>query len=309
LGLLLLLAVAGLAALAWLGSPPGNGSAGSGKAREAGGNHPERIISMAPSTTETLFALGLGDRVVGVTRYCDYPAATAGVSKVGGYVDPSYEAIVSVRPDLVILLSSHREAKVELVKLGIGTLTVPHKTIADIDEAIRLIGKSCGAEDKADALLRELTGRSEAVRRAVEEKNRPSVLLCIGRDTDSGQLAAMYVAGREGFYDEIITMAGGANAYRDEQVPYPQLSAEGVIRLNPDVIVDLVSHINPGDKTPEEVKQQWSSLRTVTAVREGRVFVIVGHHALRPGPRYVEFAEQLVRLLHPESFAEGASDE
>ncbi len=273
------------------------------------GNRPARIVSMAPSTTETLFALGLGDCVVGVTRYCDYPSGTAGITKVGGYVDPSYEAILSLRPDLVILLSSHREAKRELTKLSIGTLTVPHKTVADIHEAIRLIGQSCGAQDRANTLLGELNNRAEDVRRAVEGENPPRVLLCIGRDTSSGQLAAIYVAGREGFYDEIITAAGGVNAYRDEQVPYPQLSAEGIIGLNPDVIVDLVSHINPGEKTPEQIEEQWNQLRTVTAVREGRVHVVVGHHALRPGPRYVEFMEQLARLLHTDAFADGALDE
>lgn len=270
---------------------------------------PRRIISMAPSTTETLFALGLGDRVVGVTRYCDYPPEAAGIVTVGGYVDPSYEAIVSLRPDLVILLSSHRQARRELAKLGIDTLTVPHTTVADVHEAIRLIGQACGAEDRADALLRELAERSSAVRQAVEGKNRPSVLLCIGRDTASGQLSGIYVAGRDEFYDKIIAAAGGVNAYRDERVPYPQLSAEGIIRLDPEVIVDMVSHINPEDKTPGDIGQQWSQLQTVNAVRQGRVYVIVGQHALRPGLRYVEFMEQLARLLHPEAFAAGAFDD
>jgi iron complex transport system substrate-binding protein len=264
---------------------------------------------MAPSTTETLFALGLGDRVVGVTRYCDYPPEVAGIAKVGGYVDPSYEAIVSLRPDLVILLSSHRQAREELAKLGIDTLTVPHTGVGDVHEAIRLIGQACGAEEQADTLLRELAGRSQAVRRAVEGKNRPAVLLCIGRDTTSGQLSAIDIAGREDFYDAIITTAGGTNACQDEQVPYPHLSGEGIIRLDPDIIVDLVSRINPGQKTSQQIKEQWSPLQTVTAVREGRVFVIVGQHALRPGPRYVEFLEQLARLLHPDAFAAGASDE
>jgi iron complex transport system substrate-binding protein len=263
---------------------------------------------MAPSTTETLFALGLGDRVVGVTRYCDYPAATSEIAKVGGYVDPNYEAIVALRPDLTILLTSHSDAKMELEQLGIRTLSTPHKTVEDVHEAIRLIGQACDAEDRAEALLEDLNRRTQAVQLAVEAQSRPRVLICIGRDTDSGELSGMYMAGRQGIFDEIIEMAGGTNAFADELAAYPQVSAEGVIQVNPDVIVDLVSHISPGAKTPEEIKGQWSRLRTVAAVGDGQVHVIEGNHALRPGPRYIQFLEQLARLLHPDSFAGDNAD-
>ena len=270
---------------------------------------PERIISLAPSTTEILFALGVGEQVVGVTRYCDYPCSASSIAKVGGYVDPNYEEIVTLKPDLVVLLTSHRDAKVELEKMNVRTLTVPHEEIEDIHEAIRIIGETCGKKDEAQALVDNLTSRTQTIKQAVEGKPQPRVLVCIGRDVESGQLAGMYIAGRNGFYDEIIEMAGGVNAYRDKEVAYPKISAEGVLQLNPDVIIDLVSHIDPGKKTSEEIERQWSQLRMVTAVRKGQVHVIVGNHALRPGPRYIEFLEQMARLLHPEVFGEGSTDE
>jgi iron complex transport system substrate-binding protein len=268
----------------------------------------QRIISMAPSTTEILFELGLGDKVVGVTRYCDYPPDATAIAKVGGYVDPNYEEILSLQPDLVILLTSHQDAKRELTKMGIRTATIPHKTVGDIHEAILTIGETCHARKEATALLKEIDRRAEAIRRKVKDKPTPSVLICIGRDTESGQLAGMYMAGKKGFYDEIIEAAGGRNAYEDEAVAYPQLSAEGVIELNPDVIVDLASHINPNGKTADEISSQWDRLRPVAAVRGGRVHVILGNHALRPGPRYVQFLEQLARFLHPDAFIQKGSE-
>jgi iron complex transport system substrate-binding protein len=300
---------AAIAAVAWLGPRFADQIEAPEKADGPDADRPARIVSMAPSTTETLFALGLGDRVAGVTRYCDHPPAARKIARIGGYVDPSYEAIVSLNPDLVILLTSHREARPELAQMGIRTLTIPHKTIGDIHESIGLIGNACGAEDRAHALLAEFEERTARVRHAVQGLDRPLVLVCIGRDTGSGQLAGMYMAGHEGFYNEIIDLAGGVNACRDEQVPYPQLSAEGVIRLNPEVIVDLVSNMNPAEKSTAEIRKQWNRLRTVTAVRKERVHVIVGNHALRPGPRYVEFLKQLARLLHPGAFAGETPDE
>lgn len=270
---------------------------------------PERIVSMAPSTTEILFALGAGDRVVGVTRYCDYPASVTQVAKVGGYVDPSYETIVALEPDLVILLDSHGAQRKELEKMGIATLSVPHETLEDIHESLRRIGAACGREREAAELLDDIAGRSRALEDRLAGRERPSVLLCIGRDTESGQLAGMYVAGRHGYYDEIIRRAGGRNAYRDEAVAYPQVSAEGVIQLRPEVIVDLVNFETPAPETIEQIRGQWRQLRAVPAVREDRVHVVVGSHALRPGPRYIDFLEEMARLLHPEAFAGDGDDD
>jgi len=271
--------------------------------------HPKRIVSLAPSITEILFALDAGERVVGVTRYCDYPPRAASIVKVGGYVDPNYEQIVALRPDLVVLLSSHRDAKTELHKMNLETLTVSHETISDIHEAIRVLGEKCGQSEESQVLLDHFEKRTEAVQGAVAGMPRPRVLVCIGRDTEQGQLTGMYMAGRHNFYDEVVELAGGVNAYKDEKVAYPQLSAEGVLQLDPDVIVDLVSRIDPGEKTREEIARQWGQLPVLSAVRKHRVHAIVGDHALRPGPRYIAFLEELARLLHPNAFGEGGSDE
>jgi iron complex transport system substrate-binding protein len=263
---------------------------------------PKRIVSLAPSTTEILFELGVGDRVVGVTRYCDYPAPASSITKVGGLLDSNYEEIIALNPDLTILLIPHRDLRRELEKLNLRTLTIPHETLDDIHEAIRMVGDACEQEDRAGLLLSRLSSRAEKIRGVVHRRKKPRVLICIERDTTSGQLTNMYFAGRNGYYDEIIEAAGGINAYVDESVAYPQLSAESVIELNPDVIVDLVSALPPGAKAPVEITHQWNQISVVAAVRRHRVHVIVGNHALRPGPRYIQFLEELARLLHPEAF-------
>jgi iron complex transport system substrate-binding protein len=270
---------------------------------------PQRLVSLAPSTTEILFSLGLGNKVVGVTRFCDYPTSAARITKIGGLMDTNYEALVALKPDLTVLLTSHRDAQRELEKLKIRTLITPHETLGDIHEAIKMIGEACGAEPAATRLLDNLTSRTEAIRKAVAGHTPPRVLVCVGRDVDSGQLAGIYVAGRHSYYNEIIETAGGVNAFTDETVAYPQLTAEGVLRINPDVIIDLVSMIKPTGKTAQQIASQWDQLRLVTAVRKHQLHVIVGTYALRPSPRYIQFLEELARILHPEEFKGAATYE
>jgi iron complex transport system substrate-binding protein len=259
---------------------------------------PIRIVSLAPNTTEILFALGMGERLVGVTRYCDYPPAALKITKIGGYVDPNYEAIVGLKPDLVVLLTSHQEPKRQLDQLRVRSVVVPHKSIQDIQDAIRIIGESSGKTNEAQSIIQDLNRRTQIVANAVDGKPRPRVLICIGRDTQSGQLTGIYAAGHEGFYDEIIQQAGGVNVYTNTQVPYPQLSAEGIVQLNPDVIVDIVSDMVSGGKTTGDVKAQWKQLGMVAAVQKNQICIVTGSHALRPGPRYIQFLEEMARILH-----------
>ena len=270
---------------------------------------PERVISMAPSITEILFELGLGEKLVGVTRYCDYPKAAAAISRVGGVMDPNYEEIVALKPGLVILLSSHHDAVQKLRKLGIKTLGIPHETITDIHRSIELIAATCGVPDKASVLINSINTRAEALQGSIKTRYRPRVMICIGRDTSTGAMSGIYIAGRGNFYDEIIKAAGGMNAYRDTTIAYPQLSAEGIIHINPDIIIDLSACMQNYPEKISDLARHWDRLRPVTAVQTGRVHCLSGTYSLRPGPRYVQFLEELARLLHPEVFKGDAFNE
>ncbi|MFW6286803.1 MAG: ABC transporter substrate-binding protein [Candidatus Sumerlaeota bacterium] len=264
---------------------------------------------MAPGITEIIYALGQDEKLVGVTRYCDYPEDVKNKTRVGGFYDPNYEQILALKPDLVLLVVSHKKAKAELEKLNIDTLMVPNETVPDIYEAIGKIGGVCGAEEKAKALTDKLQARVEAVRTVVKDEDRPRVLICIERDIDSSKLSGLYMAGQNTFYDTIIEVAGGVNAITSDKTAYPQMSAEGIISLNPDVIVDLVGVLKEDDKSKKEIIEQWDKVGVVKAVRNDRVHLIVGYHALRPGPRFVQFVEQLARYLHPALFKMEKDDE
>ncbi|HDP94688.1 MAG TPA: ABC transporter substrate-binding protein [Candidatus Aminicenantes bacterium] len=262
---------------------------------------PARIVSLSPNVTEILFALGVGDRVTGISRYCDYPPGAVGLPRVGGLVDPDYEAIISLQPDLVILLTSHDSAARALRKLGISTLKVPHRTIDDVHQSILRIGRVCGVSERAGSLVSALKRRTRAVSFAVAGRPRPRVLLCIGRSTSSSHLGAIYVAGRDGFFSRIIDLAGGGNACVEGRAAFPRISAEGVIRLNPEVIVDLVNMRGDAALPEAELEKQWQSLAGVSAVLNKRVHVWTDTQGLRPGPRYAEFLYRLASLLHPEA--------
>ena len=267
--------------------------------------HPQapRLISMAPSLTEIVFALGLQDQLVGVTRYCDFPPAARDIAQVGGFFDPSYEEMVALRPDLVLLLDSHTQVAAELDKLGLAHFMSPHKEVADIPRAVEMIGHRCGAADRADSLAADLRRRADAVHKRVWDLSAPRVLLCIGRDRSGGDMAGMHFAGQDGFYDALLDLAGGHNALSGHAVDFPQLSAEGILDTDPDLIIDLVSRL-PEGQTRAQIAAQWERLPACRAVAAGQVHVIVGDHALRPGPRYILFLEELARLLHPDAFGQ-----
>ncbi len=269
---------------------------------------PQRLVSLAPSITEMVHALGLTGRLVGVSRFCDYPPAVAELPDVGGFSDPAYETMVRLEPDLVLLLDTHEKAIAELGKLGIETLALPHQTIADIHVALRQIGTACGEARKAGAVIDALEARTAAVGLRVAQTAPPSVLLVINRDVASAQLNGIYVAGRAGFYDELLALANAHNAYTGTAIAYPQLGPESLIALDPDVIIDVLAEPPPGDLTRAGVRAQWDTLRVLRAVREDAVHVLVGAEAMRPGPRYADFLEALARLLHPDAWANTADE-
>ncbi|MCH7960422.1 MAG: ABC transporter substrate-binding protein [Candidatus Hydrogenedentes bacterium] len=259
-----------------------------------------RIVSMAPSITEDLFALGLGDRVVGVTRYCIYPEEALDKAQVGGFMDANFEAIVATRPDLVVILTAHEEVRTTLATLNIETLTVDHRTVEGILDALTTIGNACGVADTAEDVTRALRDRVEEIRQMTAGLPRPTVLISAGRDMSLGRIQEVYAAGRHEWYDEIIIAAGGENAYPDDGNRFPVLTGEGLLRLQPEVIIEMVSHLGERGYARESIIAQWDRFPDIPAVRNGRVHVLAGNHVTIPGPRFVRVLEDVARVLHPE---------
>jgi len=258
-----------------------------------------RIVSLSPSITESLFALGLGDRVVGVTSFCDYPPEALAKSKVGGYYDLNYEAIVALEPDLVVCLPEHEGRLADLDRLNLPHLTVDHRRVEAILESLATLGRVCGASERARELVQGIRGRIAAVDSRVIDGARPRVLLSVGRNTGSAAIDDVYIAGRGGFYDEMIVLAGGINAYQDT-LAFPVVTGEGLLRLQPDVIIDMVPDVQEKGLSEADVLKQWSVLADLPAVRQGRVFLFTEDFVVVPGPRFIRILEKMAAAIHPE---------
>ncbi len=259
----------------------------------------ERIISLAPSITEVLFALGLGDRVVGVTRYCKFPPEAVAKAKIGGYSDPNYEAIITLDPDLVIMLPEHRMAKQYLARFGLTVLVVNHDSISGILNSIITIGKTCGVEQNARSLVHNLQTKMESIRRKTKGLYHPRVMISVGRGMGSGSLNDVYISGRDSFYNEMINLAGGTNAYTGK-VPIPVVTKESIIRMNPEVIIDMVPDLNKKGWSKAMILKKWKSLSQVDAVKNNRVFVFGQDYVVIPGPRFILVLEEMAKAIHPE---------
>lgn len=258
----------------------------------------ERIVSLAPSITESLFAVGLGDRVVGVTRYCAYPEAVADIDKVGGYVDPNLSAIVALDPTLVVMLDEHVETRKKLETLDFETLSVSQHGVANILGTLNRLGKICHTTSKSDRVVADLKQRMARIAEAVKDRPRHSVMISIGRNMGSGGIKDVFIAGDESYYQDLIRLAGGKNVYTGH-VPFPIISKEGILGLNPDIVIDMVPDSGERRWTYETVRQEWLSL-PINAVKNNRVHVFTAAHTVIPGPRFILTLEEMARALHPD---------
>ena len=259
-----------------------------------------RIISMAPNITEVIFALGLQNKLVGVTNFCTYPPQAKQIAKVGGYLNPNYEALLTLKPDLVILLPEQANVKQYIEELHIPVLEVDNKKVEDIIQSISAIGYTCGAKQQADSIIADLHRRIELVENRVNGLPRSRVMISIGRTVGSGTLGEVYAAGKTTYYDELLTYAGAVNAVESELVSYPVLSAEGIIRINPDIIIDFVLDNVRNGLSDEQIKADWQAVQQVTAFKNNRFHIFNQGYAVIPGPRFIQLLEELSFVIHPE---------
>ena len=236
------------------------------------GNDPQRIVSLAPSVTETLFALGAGQRVVGVTRFCDFPAETAALPKIGGLTDVDVETVLSLEPDLVVGVKSKTGSALQrtLQAAQIETLFLPVETFDDVLSSMKTLGARVNAAQQGDAIAHRIEAAS--VKPAADA---PRVLVLFGREPFVG-------AGPKTFADEMIRRAGGRNALADVDAPYPSLDAERMRALTVDIIIDT----------------SWggSDASTIPAPKTARV-VALEPALIRPGPRLSEALGQFRKAI------------
>ncbi len=260
---------------------------------------PQRIVSLAPSLTETLFALGLGDRVVGVTRYCAYPSEVLELPRVGGHLDPNFEAIVSLEPDLVVAIPSSHESRLRLESLGLRVLEVDQHDVESVLESVSAVAEACGVPKRGKALRVELESRLAKVVAAVAAAPRPRAVVVVGHQVGEGAVRSVWAAGRDTFYDGVLQIAGGVNAVNGGLARYPELSREGLSALDPDVVLDVIAGVEDRNLDLDAVRRGWMRLTELRAVRENRVNVLEGDQMVVPGPRLPEMVEAMAQALHP----------
>jgi len=298
--LLVLIVVCAFSSFAWAGREGSSHGTSTGLG--------QRIVSLSPGVTETLFALGLGPRVVGVTRFCSYPPEACMLPKVGGFVDPNYEAIASLGPDVAVVLPEQAGVARNLQALGIKTITVNNKTVEDIMGAIATLGRAFGAHGRAEALLSDLRKRMDALGRRAPGGPRPRVLVSVARGMGSLGMKTVYIAGRGSYFDELVKMAGGRNAYGRKTPKYPRLSWEGLLDLDPDIIIDLVPSLEKRGWDEKAILAQWRVMKGLRALDEGRVFVLGKDYVTIPGPRFILLLEDMARIIHPSKGRAGRNE-
>ncbi len=247
---------------------------------------PSRIISLAPNITETLFALGLGDRVIGVTTYCDFPAEAKTKEKIGDTIKPNLERIIALKPDLVLLSTSSQLEKIthQLDQLAIPVYITNPRTVTEVVSSIRKLGEVTGTSNRAEELASSMQQRITAIEKV---EQRPRVLYVL-------QLSPLITAGKNTFINDLINLAGGISISGEETTDYPQFSRETVIARAPEIIILPESH---GSEIVD-IEAVKKTFVTTPAVKNNRIVTINPDLIDRPGPRIVEGLAELEKKIH-----------
>lgn len=260
---------------------------------------PARIVSTSPSITETLFALDLGDRVVGVSTYCRYPERALSLPKVGTFLKPEPETIARLKPDLVFVHAGPNKVATHLASLDIRTAVVDRGTLPSVFSTIRQISDASGVPDRGDALVRDLQAALDRVKASVAGRPTRKVLVIVGRRT--GTLTELTAVGPGSYLHDILTIAGGANVMASAKLEYPRISMETVISLAPDVIIDvgeMGESRTDSERRRQVTESLWARQRLVKAVRDRAVYAVHDDTFVVPGPRIVVAARAMAQWLH-----------
>lgn len=255
---------------------------------------PKRIVSLAPSITETLYSLNLGKRIVGVTEFSSYPDEAKRKPNVGSYINLNIEKIISLKPDLIIAIAdgNKKESVDTLGRLGYSVYAINPRCVKDIFQTIDNIGKITGCIDRASRLIKELKSRVNYIETRIKGIERPKVFFQIG-------INPVVTVGKDTFHNDLIKMAGGLSISGNEKAKYPRYSMEEILIKEPDIII-ISSMYRGGDF--DRNKREWMKWKSIPAVKNGRIYIIDSDLVDHPSPRIIDGLEELARLIHPELF-------
>ncbi len=254
---------------------------------------PKRIVSLAPSITEMLFAIGLDEEIVGVTEFCDYPPAALKKPKVG-YSQPNLEVLVALQPDLIVAPKSFLRADLlnRLDQLKIPTFLFEPKTVEDILTHIRVLGRIVGHVSESLKLSENIKKRIAALSSQLEGLERPTLLFVLNTDP-------LITVGPGSYIHQLFGLAGARNAAEDAGMAYPRFSIEEVLRQNPEFLLFPIGRF---EGIPQPEQDQWRRWTSLEAVKRNNLFQVQSNLLNRPGPRVIEGLEALVKILHPDVY-------
>jgi cobalamin transport system substrate-binding protein len=256
----------------------------------------KRVVSLIPATTEMLFAMGAGDRVIAVGTYDRFPPEVERLPRVGALLDPDVERIIALRPDLVVLYATQADLRTQLERAQIPYFSYEHRGLPDIAGTIRSLGARIGVARGANTLAADLERQIAGVRARTATRARPKTLLVFGREP--GSLRGINASGGVGFLHDMLEAAGGADVLADLRQQSVMMSTEMVLARAPEVIIEL--HYTRGQASSD--LGAWNAVAAVPAVKNRRVHLLQGEEFVVPGPRVGAATELLARTIHPDAF-------
>ncbi len=261
-----------------------------------------RIVSINPAATEILFELGCQDKLIAVSDFCNYPPEIENIDKVGGVINPNFEHISVLNPDLIIIqgkcdniVDYCRHKEIEYININL-------RNISEIYHGINDLGEILQCQETANTLCRKIQKELEAVKDQLDSANKKKVFFSLYRMP--GTLTNITTCGPDTFLNEIITIAGGHNIFSDLKQDYPVVSKETLLKRQPEIIIETYSHSTGQDSDFADVFECWPVLDKLDAVQNGNIHMVDSDLVLRPGPRVGQAALELARIIHPELFYE-----
>ena len=276
------------------------GSAGNRHRPDIADAPPQRLVAMAPNITETVFALGQGDRLVGVTSFCLFPPEATTLPKVGGFYNPNLERLVALRPDLIALQGRHKKVTAFCRARNIPVLHVDMDSLSTIYDGITKLGDALGASERAEQLCTRIRSGLHQVRRHTKRMKKKEVFISLSRTM--GSMTNLYTVGGSSFVSQVVDVAGGRNIFADVTQPYPEVSKESLIKRAPEIILELYPGENISEGRRRQILKEWNAFPTIPAVSDERIYVLTDDFLLVPGPRVVRAARRFAEAIHGEIY-------
>ncbi|HOV32401.1 MAG TPA: ABC transporter substrate-binding protein [Candidatus Hydrogenedens sp.] len=256
------------------------------------------IVAIGPNITEILFAIGAQSQIKGIGDFDDYPPQTQNLTRVGTYLSPNLEKITTLNPATIIVSGEVPQLRELSQHLNIQYHAVPMDTLQQIYDGILLIGELTHSTRRAQLLIDTVKQNLQRIENLAKDLEPIPTLLVVSREPRD--LSSIQVVGGKSFLSEILKISGGKNVYEDAEQPYFEISAEQVLSIAPEVVIEFHCGENLTQRQLDALFLDWKALDSVPAVQKSRIYFILESYGMRPGPRIYKIAEEIATFLHPE---------